>query len=205
MKLLIAEDDIFFRRLVQKVLSRDYEVVIAEDGNEAWAELQKPEAPRLAILDWVMPGVNGPEICRRVRQSPSLSSMYLILFTGRNNSADIVAGLRAGADDYITKPFDPEELRARVKVGENILALHTALAAQLAAANEALRQEKQLQELLLSVPCRQRPPFSRDWRGIEAYLSERVETEDRNCQGCRLAADRPELQLTSGSRRPPRA
>ncbi len=205
MKLLIAEDDIFFRRLVQKVLSRDYEVVIAEDGNEAWAELQKPEAPRLAILDWVMPGVNGPEICRRVRRSPALSSMYLILFTGRNNSADIVAGLRAGADDYITKPFDPEELRARVKVGENILALHKALAAQLDAANEALRQEKLLQELLLSVPCRQQLALKQDWHGIEAYLSQRVETEGRDCKGCRLTADRPKLQLADGSRRRPRA
>ena len=204
MELLIAEDDIFFRRLVEKVLSQDYEVVVTENGNEAWDKLQKPEAPRLAILDWVMPGVSGPEICRRVRQSPALSSMYLILFTGRNNSADIVAGLRAGADDYVTKPFDPEELRARVKVGENILALHTALEAQLAAANEALRHEKQLQELLLSVPCRKRPPFNQDWRGIEAYLAEPVETEDRNCKGCRLTAERPKLKLTSGSRRPPR-
>jgi phosphoserine phosphatase RsbU/P len=205
MRVLIAEDDIFFRRLLEKVLSQGHEVVVTENGNEAWAELQKPEAPRLAILDWVMPGVNGPEICRRARQSPALSSMYLILFTGRNNSADIVAGLRAGADDYVTKPFDPEELRARVKVGENILALHTALAAQLAAANDALRHERQLQELLLSVPCRQRPPFSQDWQGIEAFLSQRVETEDRNCKGCRLTVDRPKLQLTSGSRRPPRA
>jgi|SRR5579863_2003095 phosphoserine phosphatase RsbU/P len=205
MKLLIAEDDTFFRRLLEKVLWQDHEVVMTESGNEAWTELQKPEAPRLAILDWVMPGVSGPEICRRVRQSPALSSMYLILFTGRNNSADIVAGLRAGADDYVTKPFDPEELRARVKVGENILALHTALAAQLAAANEALKHEKQLQELLLSVPCRQLPPCSRDWRGIEAYLSQRIETEDRNCKGCPLTIDRPNLQLTSGSRRSPRA
>jgi phosphoserine phosphatase RsbU/P len=205
MKLLIAEDDIFFRRLVEKVLSPGHELVVTANGNEAWAELQKPEAPRLAILDWVMPGVNGPEICRRARQSPALSSMYLILFTGRNNSADIVAGLRAGADDYVTKPFDPEELRARVKVGENILALHAAFAAQLAAANEALRQEKQLQELLLSIPCRQRPPFSQDWRGIETYLSQRVEAADRNCKECPLTVDRPKLQLANGSRRPPRA
>ncbi|SRR5579872_959759 len=205
MKLLIAEDDIFFRRLLLKVLSEGHEVVVTENGNEAWAELHKPEAPRLAILDWVMPGVNGPEICRRVRQSPALSSMYLILFTGRNDSADIVAGLRAGADDYVTKPFNPEELRARVKVGENILGLHKALAAQLAAANEALRQERQLQELLLSVPCRQRLPFSQDWHGIEAYLSQRVETEDRNCKRCPLTVDCPKPQLTSDSRRTPHA
>jgi sigma-B regulation protein RsbU (phosphoserine phosphatase) len=205
MKLLIAEDDIFFRRLVQKVLSRDHEVIVTGDGNEAWAALQLPAAPRLAILDWVMPGVNGPEICRRVRQSADLSSMYLILFTARNSSADIVSGLRAGADDYVTKPFDPEELRARVKVGETILGLHTALAAQLAAANEALRQEKQLRELLLSVPCRQRSALSKDWPGIEGYLKQPVDAVGGDCQECGLTVDRPHLQLTGGSRRPTRA
>jgi phosphoserine phosphatase RsbU/P len=204
MKLLIAEDDIFFRRLAQKVLSHDHEVIITKDGDEAWA-LQKPEAPRLAILDWVMPGLNGPEVCRRVRQSAALCSMYLILFTARNSSADIVSGLRAGADDYVTKPFDPEELRARVKVGENILALQTALAAQLDTAKETLTQEKRLQEVLLSVPCRQRPPFSQDWLGIDVYPNQQVETKDSNSQRDRLTVDRPQPRLTNGFRRSPLA
>jgi sigma-B regulation protein RsbU (phosphoserine phosphatase) len=199
MKLLIAEDDTFFRRLMQKVLSRDHELITTEDGNEAWAQLLKPDAPRLAILDWVMPGLNGPEICRRVRRTSDLSSMYLILFTARNSSADIVSGLKAGADDYITKPFDSEELRARVKVGERVLALQAALAAQLAAAQEARTQERWIQDVLLTVPCR-RPAFSKDWPGVEGYLNQPVNAQGSDCKGCPQAVDRPQVQLTTGPR-----
>jgi|ERR1700677_979464 two-component system cell cycle response regulator len=151
MKLLIAEDDVFFRRLLRRLFSPDYEVIETKDGNEAWAAFQAPDSPRLAILDWVVPGASGPEICRRVRQSATLSSRYLILLTSRNSSADIVAGLRAGADDYVSKPFDLEELRARVNAGKRVLDLQTALTTQLAATKEALVREKYLQALLLGI------------------------------------------------------
>lgn len=204
MKLLIAEDDVFFRKLLQKVLSQDHECVAVEDGNEAWAALQQSGAPRLAILDWVMPGVSGPDLCRRIRQTKALSSMYLILLTAKNSGADIVAGLRAGADDYVTKPFVPEELRARVKVGENILSLQDALAAQLVAANDAFTQIKQLHDLLLGVPCRQRAPSRQVWQGSDGHLLQKVDVQDQNCQGCRLTGNHSQLQLTAGSRRPPR-
>lgn len=126
-KLLVADDDPFFQTLIGGLLAPDYELVIVPDGNEAWRELQKPEAPHLAILDWVMPGFSGPQICRKVRASSSLSSTYLILLTARNNESDIVSGLRAGADDYITKPPIPAELRARIKMGERVLALQDAV------------------------------------------------------------------------------
>ncbi len=126
-KLLLADDDPFFQTLIGGLLAPDYELVIVPDGSEAWRELQKPDAPRLAILDWVMPGLTGPQICRRVRASSSLSSTYLILLTARNNESDIVSGLRAGADDYITKPPIPAELRARIKMGERVLALQDAV------------------------------------------------------------------------------
>jgi len=126
-KLLVADDDPFFQTVIAGLLTRDYELVIVQDGTEAWRELQKPGAPRLAILDWVMPGFSGPEICRRVRASSNLSSTYLILLTARNNESDIVSGLRAGADDYITKPPIPAELRARIKMGERVLALQDAV------------------------------------------------------------------------------
>lgn len=126
MKLLIAEDDAFFRSMLKNVLAPEHELLFAENGDEAWAVLQRPDAPRLAILDWVMPGLSGPQICRNVRACARLSSMYLILFTARNSTADVVSGLRAGADDYVTKPFDPEELRVRVKLGRLTLDLHDA-------------------------------------------------------------------------------
>jgi DNA-binding response OmpR family regulator len=130
MKLLIAEDDAFFVKILRQVLAPDYELIVASDGGEAWEILQSPDAPRLAILDWVMPRLSGPEICRRVRSSERISSTYLIILTSKNSTADIVAGLRAGADDYITKPPVPEELRARVRMGERVLALQDVVEAQ---------------------------------------------------------------------------
>lgn len=126
-KLLIADDDVFFQNLIESLLAPDYDLVIVQDGMEAWHEMQRPGAPRLAILDWVMPGFSGPQICRKVRASENLSSTYLILLTARNNEGDIVSGLRAGADDYITKPPLPAELRARIKMGERVLALQDAV------------------------------------------------------------------------------
>ncbi|HEV2396860.1 MAG TPA: response regulator [Candidatus Sulfotelmatobacter sp.] len=125
-KLLVADDDPFFQTLMGSLLAPDYDLIIVHDGKEAWRELQKLGAPRLAILDWVMPGFSGPQICRKIRAS-NLSSTYLILLTARNNESDIVAGLRAGADDYITKPPIPAELRARIKMGERVLALQDAV------------------------------------------------------------------------------
>ncbi len=130
MKLLVAEDDDFFQKILQQILGAEHEIIIAHDGDEAWALLQRPDAPRLVILDWVMPGLSGPQVCRKVRACSALASMYLIILTAKNNEADIVSGLRAGADDYITKPPLPAELRARVRVGQRIVELQTALEEQ---------------------------------------------------------------------------
>jgi DNA-binding response OmpR family regulator len=141
MKLLIAEDDAFFSIVLQKTLAPEHELVVAHDGNAAWFALQAPSAPRLAILDWVMPGLSGPEICRKVRSSPALSSMYLIIVTARNSSADILSGLRAGADDYITKPFVPEELRVRIKLGARILGLQDPFGSALLHAAQPMESE----------------------------------------------------------------
>jgi DNA-binding response OmpR family regulator len=167
MKLLIAEDDIFFRRLLKQTLAPDYDVILAQDGNDAWATLQQPDAPRLAILDWVMPGLSGPQVCRRVRQCSRLDSMYLIILTAKNSAADVVSGLRGGADDYVTKPFSPEELRARVKIGERILDLKDSLAERSIEADEASERETLLQQLLLSLPCRPGSDVNqRIWPGV---------------------------------------
>ena len=144
-KLLIAEDDPFFRRILQQLLGPEFEVSIAVDGNEAWTMLAQEDGPRLAILDWVMPGMTGPEICRLVRTTPRVSSTYLILLTDKNSAADITAGLRAGADDYLTKPFEPGELRTRVGMARRIVELQTDLATQVLALEDALQREKLLQ------------------------------------------------------------
>ncbi len=147
MRVLIAEDDDFFLKLLKQVLGPKHQLIIARDGDEAWRLLQAPDAPRLAILDWVMPGLSGPEVCRKVRACAHLSSMYLIILTAKNDEADIVSGLRAGADDYITKPPMPAELQARVRVGERILALQDALASPAASADQAFGRETLLKEL----------------------------------------------------------
>jgi len=200
MKLLIAEDDIFFRKLLQQTLGADYDVILAEDGNEAWATLQREDAPQLAILDWVMPGLSGPQVCRRVRECSHLDSMYLIILTAKNSAADVVSGLRAGADDYVTKPFSPEELRARVKIGERILNLKNSLAGCSVEANESSARETLLQQLLLNLPCRHGSDTNQNnWPGAEAYIRQGSEAQDISCLGCSLLPDRPKMPVTNSS------
>ena len=130
-RILIAEDDLTSRTLLEAVLIKwGYEVVATQDGDAAWEALQSKEAPRLAILDWMMPGISGIDLCRRLRAQERLTPLYLILLTSRGDRVDIVQGLEAGADDYVSKPYDQAELRARIDVGRRMLELLTALARQ---------------------------------------------------------------------------
>ncbi len=128
MRILLAEDDAVSRRLLQAVLQQwGYEVVLAVDGGEAWTVLSGEDPPSLAIIDWVMPVVDGITVCRRLRADPERSYVYAILLTGRSDANDVVEGLDAGADDYITKPFDSNELRVRLRAGRRILELQSVL------------------------------------------------------------------------------
>jgi phosphoserine phosphatase RsbU/P len=127
-KILIAEDDTIPRRLLQATLTKaGHEVVSACDGVEAWRILQSADAPRLAIVDWLMPNMDGVEVCRRVRQQQASPYTYLILLTSKDRKEDLISGLEAGADDYLIKPFDPQELQVRLRTGQRILDLQTAL------------------------------------------------------------------------------
>ncbi|MCZ6632417.1 MAG: response regulator [bacterium] len=128
MKILIAEDDATSRRLLQAYLIKwGHQVIVCKDGQEAWDVCQTPEAPRLAILDWMMPELDGVEVCQKVRQLPHGELIYIILLTSKGEKADLIQGLSAGTDDYVTKPFDPEELKARIKVGQRVIKLQERL------------------------------------------------------------------------------
>lgn len=124
MKILIADDDKLSRRILQTTLQKaGYDVVAAEDGNSAGRILSEADGPRLALLDWMMPGMDGLDVIRAVRSQTNMPYVHMILLTSRQSKEDIIAGLESGADDYLTKPFDPQELRARLRTGERILRL----------------------------------------------------------------------------------
>ncbi len=124
MRILVAEDDAISRTLLERTLQRaGYSVIAVENGAQAVAELVKQDAPRLALLDWVMPEMDGVEVCREMRRRKEQAYKYLILLSSRESKGDIVAGLESGADDYLTKPFDLDELKARLRTGHRILEL----------------------------------------------------------------------------------
>ena len=124
MKILIADDEAVSLRMLEKTLERaGYEVTAVSDGRKAAEELCRPDGPRLALLDWVMPQLDGPAVCRTVRRKRSQRHVYLVLLTSKSSKEDIVEGLESGADDYLIKPFDPGELKARLHTGMRILEL----------------------------------------------------------------------------------
>ena len=124
MRILIADDDPVSRRVLDAALVQwGHTVTVCTDGTQAWAELQREDTPSLAVLNWMLPGVSGDELCRRVRARHRSRRIHLILLTARDSKEDIVAGLQAGADDYITKPFDREELHARIQAGLRVVDL----------------------------------------------------------------------------------
>lgn len=128
MKILIAEDEPVFRHLLKELLVKwEYEVVSVEDGAEAWKTLREENAPRLAILDWKMPGMDGIDVCRKVREEIKEPYTYILLLTAQQRDEDLVSGMEAGADDYVTKPFKQNELRLRLRAGRRIIELQNEL------------------------------------------------------------------------------
>ena len=173
MKTLIAEDESVSRRLLQVSLTKwGYNVTLANDGNEAWSILQSPTPPTLLILDWLMPGIDGIDICRSLREVESENPPYIILLTAKNDKSDIVHGLEAGADDYITKPFDSGELRARVHVGARIINLQNKLARHVCDLTQALSHVRQLHGLLpICGYCKKIRDDQNYWHRVETYIA----------------------------------
>lgn len=176
MRILVAEDDAVTRKILEVTLKGlGWDVVTASDGNAAWEMLQTLDgdsAPDLAVMDWMMPGLEGIEICRRLRSTPGFEFLYVILLTSRGDKEDLAAGLAAGANDYITKPFDPVELEARVRVGERMVKLQTSLAARVTELEAALAHVSQLQGLLpICSYCKKVRNETNYWEQVDSYLS----------------------------------
>jgi len=143
MKILIAEDDRASRLVLEAIIKKaGYEVIATSNGKEAWEVMHGENPPLLAIIDWIMPEMNGVEFCRKVRESATLSSTYIIFLTGKRQKDDCLTALESGADDYIRKPFDREELLARLRAAERIIKLQSSQAIQVKELNQALSKIK---------------------------------------------------------------
>ena len=149
MRILIAEDDPVSSCVLATTLTEwGHDVVMANNGLEAWTALQKDDAPRLAILDWMMPGMEGPEVCRRARRNTKTASIYVILLTSLRHKERMVEGLEAGADDYLTKPFDRNELRVRLQAGSRVVGLQENLAQRVQELEAAIAERKRAETAL---------------------------------------------------------
>ncbi|MHB9097760.1 MAG: response regulator [Syntrophales bacterium] len=189
MRILIAEDDLTSRIVLSGVLKKiGHEVVEAIDGAAAWDILQRPDAPRLVILDWMMPEMHGLEVVRRVRARQTDRPPYIIMLTAKGEKADIIAGLDAGADDYLAKPFDPGELRSRIEVGQRMVEMQDALAAKIEELHRALDQIKTLRGIVpICSNCKKIRDDQGYWNQVEVYVRDHTEAEFSHsiCPECR--------------------
>ena len=196
-RILIAEDDAVSRTVLERTLRGwGHEVIVTQNGTEAWDALLAEDAPRLAILDWMMPGLEGPEVCRRVRALARPVPTYLILLTARGQTNDVVAGLDSGADDYVTKPFDRQELQSRVRVGERVLALQQGLTDRVKELETVLGQVKELRGLLpICSYCKAVRDDQNYWHRVETYITAHSAARFSHgiCPGCWKAVVEPEM------------
>jgi phosphoserine phosphatase RsbU/P len=176
---LVADDDRVTAEILSRTLKRwEFEVTVVSNGADAWEYLRAATAPTLAILDWMMPEMDGTEVCRRVRLELPLANMYLMLLTARESRSDLVTGLNAGADDYVTKPFEAEELHARVQVGVRVLTLQKNLAERVEELQAALSSVKQLRGLLpICSYCKRIRGDDQYWQQLEGYIAEHSDAQ----------------------------
>jgi len=179
MRILIADDDSESLAILATVLRKSgHEVLEARDGAAAWDALQRPDAPRMAILDWMMPQIDGLEVVRRVRTLQSDRPPYLIMLTARGDRTDIIAGLGAGADDYLAKPSDIRELRARVEAGRRLIEMQDALTSKVEELRQALDHIKTLRGILpICARCKNIRDDHGYWSQVEVYIRDHSEAE----------------------------
>ncbi len=197
MRVLIAEDDPVSRRLLEVTLAKwGYQPIVTTDGEEAFRHLSADDAPHLAILDVMMPKMDGLEVCRRVRALPGGRQTYIILLTAKSAKDDVVEGLDAGADDYLSKPFDRAELRSRMGVGVRVVELQQSLAERVRELEEALGRVNQLQELLpMCSYCKMVRDDSNYWQQVDSYISAHSATRFSHgiCPDCAKSVLEPQM------------
>lgn len=205
MKVLLAEDEPVTRRLLEAQMTRfGFDVVSVVDGLEAWKVLQSDDAPSLVVLDWNMPGLDGPDVVRRVRQGGRAGYTYTLLVTARNAKSDVVQGLSSGADDFISKPVDPDELHARLRTGERIVRLEQTLAQQVKELKEAAEHVQELQGMIpICMHCKRIRNQSSIWEKIETYIEQRSDAKFSHalCTEC-LNEYYPDLDEEPGDKKP---
>lgn len=198
MRILIAEDDpISCHMLETNLVSWGHEVIITLNGAEAWAEFQKEDAPSLAILDILMPEMSGLEVCRKVRQMANSLPLYILLLTAKQKKEDVVAGIEAGANDYLTKPIYLDEFRVRLEVGVRLVELQKSLAKRVKDLEETLAHVKQLQGILpICSYCKKIRDDQNYWHQVESYISQYSDTRFSHsvCPDCYTAEVEPPFQ-----------
>ena len=203
MRILIAEDDATSRLLLERTLLQwDYEVITTKNGTEAWEILQGEQPPNLAIFDWMMPDIDGVEVCRRARALDTLSHLYVIMLTTRDTKEDLAEALDAGADDFISKPFNRKELQARINVGARMLNLQMTLSKRVIELEESIQREKQLQGLLpICSYCKKIRDDNNYWSQVERYIEQKADVAFSHsiCPDCYESVVKPEIQALQDS------
>ena len=188
MKILIAEDEYTTRLMVQVCLENlGYSIESVEDGNTAWEIINQKTPPQIAVLDWEMPGISGIDLCRKIKRMERSSPIHVILLTARDSENDINQGFAAGADDYITKPFNEDELRARIRVAERIVTIQSSLNSSLEELREALDMVQSFEEpVAICGKCQKVGAFDGSWRSPSEFLEYPVDPRfvQLDCKNC---------------------
>ena len=176
MRILIAEDDLTSRAVLEGVLKKiGHDITAVTNGVDAWDLMQRRDAPLLTILDWMMPGLDGLEVARRARSLQSERHSYIIMLTTKSAKSDIATALKAGADDYLVKPFNADELRARIEVGRRTIELQDSLIARAEELRSALEQIKTLRGIVpMCDTCKKIRDDQGYWKQVEVYVQERT-------------------------------